>query len=134
MYKLLPMVLILSLFWNVQGAFACSPKPWSYEILAKESAAIVLSGTTPKLMYSDWNTALNIVDNHAIVDMHGNKEEVKLILQKYALNHQEIVKAPDQDAPIWGSTKSNINYIVSASIVALVLVAGYIHYFRKKRK
>lgn len=41
MYKLFSLILILSLFWGGQGARACSPKPWSYEILAKESTAIV---------------------------------------------------------------------------------------------
>lgn len=41
LYKIFSLFFIVSLFWGVQSMSACSPTPWSYELLAKESAAII---------------------------------------------------------------------------------------------
>lgn len=41
MHRLLSLTLLLSFLWGTQYANACSPKPWSYEILSKESPVMV---------------------------------------------------------------------------------------------
>ncbi|MFC7751206.1 hypothetical protein ACFQWB_14900 [Paenibacillus thermoaerophilus] len=41
LYRLLSLTLAFSFLWGAQYANACSPKPWSYEMLAEESPVMV---------------------------------------------------------------------------------------------
>ncbi|EFU40523.1 hypothetical protein PVOR_19119 [Paenibacillus vortex V453] len=38
------------------------------------------AGATPKLLYPDWTTALEVNQNHVIVSMQGDKVEVETLI------------------------------------------------------
>jgi len=200
LYRLCSLIFIFFLFWEIQDASACSPKPWSYELLAQESTAVVYgevvdssmdgrqavvkvvhyvgpadlapkiihlpatessqktaedecpdfstkfeqgkwyiiflknTGSTPELLYTNWITALMADDNHVMVNIQGNKEEISAVIQKYAEDRQQTVQTPDQTAPVWGATKSSTTRFSAASILSIIVISVCIYYFVKSRR
>ncbi|BBH20026.1 hypothetical protein Back11_13710 [Paenibacillus baekrokdamisoli] len=194
--RLLPLILVLSFFLISHNATACSPKEWSYEILEKESIAIIYGevteikndgrratlkvikyvgpgvapqivrlpstassqktnddpcpdfsmkfqkgkkylvflkeiGKTPALLYSDSTTSLEVQRNKVMVNMQEEKVDVDALVQKYAEFHLQEVKAPNQNAPSWG-TQNDKKLIILSTLVILMGI-GIICFFIKRR-
>lgn len=184
------------LFFGAHTTSACSPAPWSYDLLEKDSMAVVYGevivignegrdatlkvesyvgpgeapsvvhlpstessqktsddpcpdfsmkfqkgqnylvflkevGDTPALLHSDGTTALEVQGNKAIVNMQNDKEDVSILLQKYAMDHQQEMKTPEQGAPVWGEDNNNNLFIGGG---AVLIVFGVILFYLIKRK